>query len=85
MNKVKRIAAIIGVILLVSLYVVTFIASINSSKYSNGLFTACIFATFAVPVMIYAFMLVYRVLKKLGHPDNPGDRNNPDSKTPKTK
>lgn len=70
MEKVKRVAALIGVIILASLYLLTFITSFFTSKDTNGLFLACIFATFAVPVMIYAYMLVYKILRKIGHPDN---------------
>lgn len=63
-SKGKRILALAGVILLIGLYVVTFICAIFTTPAAKGLFMACIFATVAVPVMGYAYILVYRVLKK---------------------
>ena len=64
MNKTKRIAAMIGIILLGALYLLTFISSFFSNKYTNGLFLACLFSTFFIPVTIYAFMLIYRLVHK---------------------
>lgn len=64
MKKVKRILALIGVIFLVSLYILTLIGAIIIPKYSDALFKASIYSTFVVPVMLYAYMLVYRLLKK---------------------
>ncbi len=64
MKKSKRISAIIGIILLVSLYLCTLFSAIFGSPYANGLFLACIFSTFFIPVMIYAMMLIYRIVHK---------------------
>lgn len=85
MKKVKRVAALIGVIFLVSLYLLTFISSFFTTKYTNGLFMACIFSTFAVPVMIYAYMLVYKILSKIGHRENKDDPTRKDSSNPADK
>lgn len=63
MKKLKRILAWIGIILLLSLYILTFIVSFFDSAVSSGLFTACIYTTVAFPCLLYAFQLVYRVLK----------------------
>lgn len=64
MKKLKRISALIGVIILIGLYLLTLIAAIFNTPQKHGLFMACIFATFAVPAIIYAIQLIYRVLKK---------------------
>lgn len=61
--KIQRILAILVVILLVGLYGVTLISAIFTTPATKGLFMACIFATVAVPVMIYGYILVYKVLK----------------------
>lgn len=63
-SKGQRILAIIGVVLLVALYVVTLISAIFTTPATKGLFMACIFSTVAVPIMLYAYMMVYRMLKR---------------------
>lgn len=64
MKKVKRILALIGVILLVSMYILTLVGALIAPEYSDALFKASIYCTFVVPFMLYAYMLVYRLLKK---------------------
>lgn len=64
MKKVKRILALIGVILLVSMYILTLVGALIAPEYSDALFKASIYSTIVVPVMLYAYMLVYRLLKK---------------------
>lgn len=64
MKKVKQVAAIIGIVLIVSMYLFTLISAIFITKYTKDLFLASLFATFAVPVMIYAFMLIYKLVNK---------------------
>ncbi len=64
MNKVKRIAAIIGIVLIVLMYVITFISALLIPKYSSALFWASLFCTFAVPVFIYAFLLIHKLINK---------------------
>lgn len=61
--KTKRIIAIAGVAILVLLYIVTFISAIFTSTATPGLFRACFIATFAVPIIMYAFLLVHKVSK----------------------
>ncbi|MDD3173316.1 MAG: hypothetical protein PHF63_06600 [Herbinix sp.] len=75
MKKVKQIAAIIGIIFLVSLYIITFISAFFTTKYTNGLFLASLFSTFVIPVMIYGYMLIYKLLSKRNLPMNPEDTN----------
>ncbi len=66
MQKVKRLLALAGAILLVIMYLSTLIFSLMSGELALGLFKASIFCTVAVPVMLYAYMLIYRVLKGRG-------------------
>lgn len=73
MKKVKRIAALCGVIVLVSLYVVTAVSAFFTTPFTAGLFKASLFSTIAVPCLLYAFMLVYRVLKKHNEEMNKSD------------
>ena len=62
--KGQRILAIIGVVCLVALYIVTLISAIFTTPGTKGLFMACVYSTVAIPIMIYGYMLVYRILKK---------------------
>lgn len=64
MKKLKQIAAVIGIVLIVSMYLVTLISAFFTTKYTNALFTASLFCTIAVPVFLYAFMLIYKLVHK---------------------
>lgn len=75
MKKMKRILALIGIILLVGLYVISFIASIFNTSFSHNLFTASLYCTFIVPIMIYGYTLVYKVLKGKKDQKQEEDRN----------
>ncbi len=63
MEKFKRIAALIGIILLLGLYVGTFIFSLMDSEYAQMMFRACIAGTILIPVILYAMMMVAKYLK----------------------
>lgn len=69
MKKTKRILALIGALLLFSMYGVTLILALIGSGNALKLLRASIACTVIIPVFLYAYMLVYRVLK--GHvPDS---------------
>ena len=55
----KQIAAIIGIVLLVLLYVVTLIVAFIDTSASGTLFLLCLFATIAVPVLIWIYTWMY--------------------------
>lgn len=59
----KRILAMIGVILLVLLYVVTLVCAIINSPWSVQMFKASVAMTIIVPVLIFGYKLIYKVLK----------------------
>jgi len=61
----KRILAIAGIVLLVALYVLTFIfALLSNNKAYEGFFKASVYMTFVVPVMLYVYMMFYKLLHK---------------------
>ncbi|NLC04575.1 MAG: hypothetical protein GX787_09905 [Tissierellia bacterium] len=64
MKKLTKVTAIIGVVLLISIYVITLVSSLMNSPFAHSLFKASLFSSFAIPVFLYAVMLVYRLLKK---------------------
>lgn len=72
MKKLKQILALAGVVILVGLYLLTFISSFIVTEYQASLFQASIYATIIIPIFLYGYMLIYRVLKK----DNNNDTLN---------
>ncbi|MCD7884086.1 MAG: hypothetical protein LUI87_10370 [Lachnospiraceae bacterium] len=75
MNKIKRIAAMIGVIVLVGMYVVTLILGLTASPATQNMLMASIVCTVVIPVLIYAMMLVARVLGSSNGKNPPNDEN----------
>jgi heme/copper-type cytochrome/quinol oxidase subunit 2 len=69
MKKIKRILALLVVILLLSLYALTFFASLTASPNQNALFMASLYCTVVVPIMIFAYTLVYRIVKRRAKED----------------
>lgn len=67
-KKVKQILAIIGTIVLVGLYVSTIVCALSSSDNFMNLLLASIYATVIIPVLIWAYSFIYKLLKK--DPDN---------------
>ena len=55
----KQIVAIGGVVLLVLMYVVTLIVAIVDNSESGKWFMSCIFATMAIPLLIWIYTWMY--------------------------
>lgn len=66
MKKIKRIGALTAVLLLLSLYGFTLYAGLTASPNSKGLLMASLYSTIMIPILLYAYMLVYKLLKKRG-------------------
>lgn len=64
MKKIKQIIAILGVILLLGLYAVTLIMAFTDNTQTMSLFEASIIATIMVPILIWAYSFIYKLLKK---------------------
>lgn len=64
MKKTKRILALVGVVILLALYILTFLFSLMNSELARGLFGASFACTFIVPVVLYACMLFYKLNRK---------------------
>jgi amino acid transporter len=71
MNKVKRISAIVGIVLIASLYFISFLSAFLATEYSNGLFLASIFSTIVIPIMIWWFITIYKWVHRNDPPENP--------------
>ena len=74
MNKLKRILALIGAILLICMYAATLAFALIDSPTADALLKASIAATILIPVLLYAFIVIARLLKDRGN-DQDRDRS----------
>lgn len=58
----KRIFSIILIVILLGLYGTTLVVACFTDKSTGGLFMACLFASVVVPILLYAYQLIYKVL-----------------------
>lgn len=55
----KQVAAILGIVLLVLLYLITFIVAFIDQSSSGQLFRLCLLATFTIPLLIWVYIWMY--------------------------
>lgn len=55
----RQVVAIIGIILLVALYLVTLVVAFVDTSASGKLFALCLFATIAIPILIWIYTWMY--------------------------
>lgn len=55
----KQIVAMAGVVLLALLYIVTLVVAIVDSSASGRLLWMCLFATIAIPILIWIYIWMY--------------------------
>lgn len=67
MKKTKRILALLGAVLLLCMYVSTLVFSLIGSPAATGLFKASVAATILVPVLLYGYILIARLVKDQGY------------------
>ena len=60
MKNIKKILAIICVVLLVAMYVVTFIMSMLDSSATMYMFKGCVALTIFIPVVAYIYICLHR-------------------------
>ena len=59
MKKIKRILALLLVIFLIAMVFVTLYCAVTGSPY----FMASLFVMLGLPLLIYAYMFIYRIIK----------------------
>lgn len=63
MNKTaKRIMAIIGIVILLGIYIATFIFAVSGKENLEGWFVACVALTVLVPGMMWVIQYIYNRL-----------------------
>ncbi len=60
----KRIGALLGVFLLISLYVTTLVCAIIGSDFALSMLKASIFGTIFIPVILYVYLFLFRAFNK---------------------
>lgn len=65
MKKIKQVVAIVMCVLLVGMYVASFVAAIFAKPQAHGLFMASVGMTIMIPLLLYAYTIIYRVI----HPE----------------
>ena len=71
MKNIKRILAVLGAVILVGLYISTIICTLSSNENYMDMLMASIYATVIIPVLIWAYSFVYKLVKKNQyHPSN---------------
>ena len=63
-KKVRQIAAIVGIVLLVGMYIVAIVAALGKSENAQAVFKLALYCTFVVPVIIYLLQLVYKLANR---------------------
>lgn len=63
MEKIRRILAACGAVLLVVMYGSTLFFAVTDHSQTMGLLKASIVCSFVIPVLLYAYTLVYRTLQ----------------------
>lgn len=70
MKKVKRILAILLVIILAGLYISTLVFALIGSERAMDWLKVSIYSTIVLPVLLWAYSFVYKLLKKSGEEDS---------------
>lgn len=74
-KKIIRVFALIGAILLAGMYLVVLYLGLTASPNTQNVLMAAIGCTIVIPVLLYAMMLIARVLDNRQNPDE-----NPENK-----
>ena len=63
MKQVKRILAVMGVVLLVLMYLVTLLSAVFDVGSSMDLFRAWVVCSVLVPILLWGYLVIYRIAK----------------------
>jgi ABC-type transport system involved in cytochrome c biogenesis permease component len=70
-QKIKRILALLGVIVIVLLYAATLILALFGNDQSGELLLTSIVATVVIPVLIYIYLWLYKLFRKNDPEEDP--------------
>lgn len=75
MKKSKRIIALCGAIILLLMYTSTFVFAILDRSETMGFLKASIACTIILPVLLYGYILVYKLSRKEDDSTNNNSKN----------
>ena len=64
MKAVKRIMAILGIVILLGLYITTLVMAIIDNSSTQILFKTSVVATILIPTLIWIYTYIYKLIKK---------------------
>lgn len=76
MKKLKQITCILCAAVLAGIYIITLVFAITDNTQTKSWLSASLYATVAIPIFLYAFLLITRQLsdkKKEKHSDSGSD------------
>ena len=74
MKKMKRLLALITVVILVALYAAALIFALIDSSWAFSVFKACIGMTVVLPCLLYIYLWIYKVLNKESHNETSSEK-----------
>ena len=60
----KRILALVGIVILVGIYLTSLVFALIDHPMKSSMLYASLYATIVIPALIYAFLLIGRLLRK---------------------
>lgn len=63
MKQIRRILAILGIVLLVTMYLLTLLCAIFDTGNGMTLFKASVTCTVLVPILLWGYTVIYRLAK----------------------
>ncbi|MCI8995439.1 MAG: hypothetical protein HFI30_07100 [Lachnospiraceae bacterium] len=73
-EKIKRILAFAGAILLATMYIGTLVFALIDSPWASDWLKASLSMTLVIPVLLYAYIFIYRLLKGRGASGREGEQ-----------
>lgn len=64
MDKVKRVLAILGIVLILGINILLVFAAGTASEENMGTFNAAIVTMVLVPVLLWVYLFFYKLMKK---------------------
>ena len=64
MDKLRRIFAAAGAVVLLGMYLLTFISAILATPATHALFLGSLSATIIITIFLYAYTLIYKMVYK---------------------
>ncbi len=75
MKNLKRIGALVLALLLIGVVILTLVSAFFATPESGALFNASMFSMVALPIFLFAVILVYRLVKDRNNDANNSDNN----------